>query len=268
MQPRIGGDEGALNIPWVPLLLVMRGGELRRDGDRLPCPTHIGEIIRRALARTGAMDGPFMPREALIRINAFRLVEGDLRRVAASRPAVRRIAVGILRPEPVHDKTEIAALRTLIGRFFIAARLTKTRRPGKRQNIKIEIARRDRSAWPYRLDAIGLRRRGALRSSGGGASFCSVCGGSGFLSAQLSRRQSLEDPLCAIAGCAPPAERPKTRIKAAKRRLAETVMSSDLQRGIEHEGVRAANRSQLQRKLKRDRSGRYGPARLQSGAAA
>ncbi len=178
--------------------------------------------------------------------------------------------MSILRPEPMHDKAEIAALRHIDRALFHRrpSRKNPATRKATTHKNRNRPARSIRAALSARSYRAAAARRFAYRQAARRLS-ARFGGGSGFLSAQLSRMQSLEDPFCASARCAPPAKRPRTRTAAARRRLAETVMSSDLRLRVER-GPRPAgpNRSQLQRKLKRDRSGRYGPAMLQLGASA
>ena len=103
-QLRIGGDEGALDVDGRPGLLVRCSAEGRRNLDRIARAAHIGEIVGRALARTGAVLAPFIACEIDIGIDALRTLEGNTRRRAPRRPAIRGKTGLVLRPEAVHDE--------------------------------------------------------------------------------------------------------------------------------------------------------------------
>ena len=92
---------------------------------------------------------PFVPGKSFIGIKSLRALQRQARREPGGGTAVRRLAMLILRPQPMHDKAEISANIALAVRLRARGRLAKARRPGERKNVKIAISGRARGAGQH-----------------------------------------------------------------------------------------------------------------------
>src|SRR3984893_19594410 len=117
----------------------------------MACAPHIGEIVCWTLPGAGAVLLPFVPGKSFIGIKSLRALQRQARREPGGGTAVRRKAMLILGPQPMHDEAEISARLALAACPRARGGLAKARRPGKRQNVKIEISGRVRRA-AHRLD--------------------------------------------------------------------------------------------------------------------
>src|ERR1700730_18354445 len=118
----------------------------------MACAPHIGEIVCWTLPGAGAVLLPFVPGKSFIGIKSLRALQRQARRKPGGGTAVRRIAMLILGPQPMHDEAEISASIALAARPRARGRRAKARRPGERKNVKIEISGRARGA-AQRLDS-------------------------------------------------------------------------------------------------------------------
>jgi hypothetical protein len=111
-----------------------------RNDDRCPYVTDFREVGRGAGAGAGAVLFPLMDDQPFARHQVQHVVDQLLRHPFRRRVAKFRIAVFILRPEPVNDEGIGPLAGTLrpirLGAFGGAIAW----RPGQRQNVEIKIA--------------------------------------------------------------------------------------------------------------------------------
>ena len=171
-QPGVGSDERAYNIDWRPGLLFLGGDKWGGNNDGIACAPHIGKIVGRTFPGAGAVLLPFVPGKSFIGIKSLRRLQRRARRKPCGGTAIRGVAPLILRPQPMHDETEIGARVALAACPCARERFAEARRPGERKNVKIEIAGRARAVWGLTLSGskgAGLAQRSGAQKAASGA---------------------------------------------------------------------------------------------------